>query len=69
MLDRIERQVLADRQVTAVLIAAGADIPLPNFYEQRAIFDASLVEEPKPQEPLSEADAEQLELREALGVA
>lgn len=67
LLEQLERNVLADRQVAAVFMAAGSkDVQLPQLQEQRAVFDAALVEVPKPGKKI---DAEQLELRRALGVA
>lgn len=66
LLDQLERQVLADRHVAAVLMAAGAkDVKLPVLHEQRELFDAALVEEPSPTKQIS---TEQMELRRALGV-
>lgn len=63
----LERQTLADRQVAAVLLAAGAkDITLPSVHEQRRIFDEALAAEPK---AVTVVDSEQMELRRALGVA
>jgi hypothetical protein len=68
LLDQLERQVLADRHVAAVLMAAGAqDVPLPDFTEERARLDAALTEEPAT--VASHVEVEQLELRRALGVA
>lgn len=67
LLDQLERHVLADRHVAAVLMAAGQkDVTLPDLAEKRAVFDAALVEEPK---VLAAVDSEQWELRRALGVA
>lgn len=67
LLEHLERHVLADRHVAAVLMAAGAkDVTLPSLQEQRDRFYAALVEEPK---PMAQVDIEQLELRRALGVA
>jgi hypothetical protein len=67
LLDELERQVLADRHVAAVLMAAGAkDVTLPSLQEQRQLFDAALSAEPT---PLTAVDSEQMELRRALGVA
>lgn len=66
LLDQIERQVLADRHVAAVLMAAGAkDVKLPTFQEQRALFDSALEAAPT----FSRISTEQMELRQALGVA
>lgn len=64
----LERQVLADRQIVAVLNASGRyeERPLPTIVEQRALLDAALVEEPR---ALTVVDSEQWELRRALGVA
>ncbi len=66
LLEHLDAQVLADRQVAAVLMAAGAkDVELPNLQEQRDRFEAALAEEPR---PLAPVDIEQMELRRALGV-
>ncbi len=66
LLEYLARQVLADRQVAAAFIVAGSkDTTLPTFPEQRALFEAALVEEPQ----AAEVDTEQMELRRALGVA
>lgn len=52
--------------VTATFIAAGAkDRTLPEFHEKRLLFDAALVEEPK---PVKQLDRDQLALRRALGI-
>lgn len=68
LLDQLERLLLADRHVAAVLIAAGAEgVTLPTYQERRALFDAALVAEPTQQ--ANEVDDEQMELRRALGVA
>lgn len=66
----MERQVIADRQIVATYNASGhfEERPLPNFYEVREQFDAALTEEPS-LVPTSVADLEQMELRQALGVA
>ncbi len=67
LLDQMERQVLADRQVAAVFMAAGGkDVDLPSLVEQRRLLDEALVDEPR---AVSQADSEQMELRRALGVA
>lgn len=67
LLDQVERLVLADRHVAAVLLAAGAkDVTLPTFAERRLVFDEALTAEPK---RLEAVDSEQMELRRALGVA
>lgn len=65
--DRLERAVLAERQVVATLLATGAtDQTLPSLTEAREQFDALLVERSASRSALS---VEQRELREALGVA
>jgi hypothetical protein len=62
--DQVETRVLADRQIAAVLIAAGArDVEIPDPDDARDRLDALLVAEPKRPDP------EQLELARALGVA
>lgn len=69
LLDQLEAQVLADRQVVAALVAGGYRDPqegLPSVHEQRERLDAALVEEPK---ALAPADLERLELLKVLGVA
>ena len=66
LLDSLERHVLAERQIAAVLMAAGAkDVTLPDPQEQRELFDAALSAEPQ----AAEVDTEQMQLRRALGVA
>ncbi len=70
LLDNLERQVLADRQVAAVFIAARAEgVNMPSFHEERVKFDAALVADPQDRLPTSQVDVEQTELRRALGVA
>jgi hypothetical protein len=70
LLDQLERQVLADRHVAAVLMTAGAEgVELPTLYERRAAFDVALVADPVAPAVVSEVDSEQMELRRALGVA
>lgn len=65
--ERLEREVLAERQVTATLVAAGAKVPEPPTVAQAVErFDADLLAEPV---RLKTVDAEQLQLRRALGVA
>ena len=50
MVEQIERRTLAERQICAVLKAAGAeDIDEPNVVEARADFDAALVAAPVPE--------------------
>jgi hypothetical protein len=69
ILDQLERQVLADRQVAAALVAGGyrdSKDGLPSLHEQRERLDAALVEEPT---PLTPADLDRLELLRVLGVA
>jgi hypothetical protein len=63
--DRIERQVLADRQVTATFIAAGArDLELPEVADALDDFDNWLAEPMTPRP----VDPERKVLLEALGV-
>lgn len=63
--EQLERAVLAERQVAAVLLAAGAkEVTLPTLESARDEFEASLVAESK-QRTLS---PELAELREVLGV-
>jgi len=48
----LERQVLSERQVAAVLAAGGAeDVEMPGMDEARATFEAALVAEPVPESP------------------
>lgn len=50
LLERLERQVLSERQVAAVLAAAGAeDVEMPSMDEACAAFDAALIAEPVPE--------------------
>lgn len=66
LVEQLERQVTADRQVAAVFIAAGAKkVELPQLPEQRRLLEAALVEEPR---VLTSVDSKQMELRRALGV-
>lgn len=68
LLDNLERRVLADRQVAAVYIAARAEgVEMPSLPEERAKFDAALVETPR--QVVTGVNSEQSELRRALGVA
>lgn len=62
LLDSLERQVLADRQVVAVRQTVGDKTHLPDLAAQRAALDAALVEEPQA------VDTEEMQLRRALGV-
>ncbi len=67
LLERLERQVLADRQIAALqLVMSGEGGDLPTLQETREAFDAALVAEPQQG---TQVDAEQMELRRALGVA
>lgn len=62
--DRIERHVLAERQVAVVALAGGAkNIIMPSLPDCLADLDAWLIEEPKVVDP------DKLELMHALGVA
>ena len=52
LVERLERQVLSERQVAAVLATAGAeDIEMPDMDGARAEFEAALVAEPVPESP------------------
>ena len=52
LVERMERQVLSERQVAAVLASGGAEnIEMPQMDEARAEFDAALVAEPVPESP------------------
>lgn len=63
LLDKLEQQVSAERQVAAVFMAAGAKkVTLPTLDRARDDFDAALVEEP------TVLDVEQQELLQVLGV-
>jgi hypothetical protein len=68
LLDELERHVLAERQIVAAHNASGnfEAVPLPSFIEYREMFDAALVEVPRADDSV---DAEQMQLRRALGVA
>lgn len=44
---RLERRVMAERQIAAVLLAAGAkDVPMPTMAQSRDEFDAALLDPP-----------------------
>ncbi len=63
LLERIEQQVSAERQVAAVFIAAGAKrVELPTVDAARAKFDAALLAEPAP------VDRDRDELLKVLGI-
>ena len=52
LVERLERQVLSERQVAATLVAGGAqDIEMPQMDEARAAFDAALVADPVIESP------------------
>lgn len=64
LLERLDAQTLADRQVVATLLAAGAaDLEIPDVDDARARFDEALVAEPP------QVDRDRMELTQALGVA
>jgi hypothetical protein len=63
LLDKWERQALADRQG---LISRGVSEDLPTLAEAQESLDEALTAEPK---RLEAVDSEQMELRRALGVA
>lgn len=69
LIEDLERFVLAERQVAAVIQASGRykESPLPSLAETRQKFEDSLSAEPKTAP--TGIDLEQLELRQALGVA
>lgn len=62
LLDQLERWVMAERQVSAVLLAAGAEVEMPTLGEARERFDEAL------DAPFERVDLEQLRLREAVGL-
>ena len=52
LVERLERQVLSERQVAAVLATAGAkDVEMPQMDEARAQFDVALIAAPVPESP------------------
>lgn len=52
LVERVERQVLSERQVAATLVAAGMEgIETPQMDEARVAFDAALVADPVPESP------------------
>jgi hypothetical protein len=63
LLDKWERQTLADRQG---LIARGVVDELPSLFEAQEQFDAALNAAPK---RLEAVDSERMELLQAMGVA
>jgi hypothetical protein len=63
LLDQWERQTLADRQG---LLASGVREELPTLFEAQQRLHEALVAEPK---RLESVDNEQMELRQAMGVA
>jgi len=65
LVERVERRVTADRQIVAVMLAAGVDMPMPNLAEALEDLDAALAEAPQEATVL---DFEQAQLRQALGV-
>lgn len=62
-LERLERHVLAERQVTVAVLAAGGKAELPDLAAERARFDAELSAAPDP------AAIKQASLLKELGVA
>lgn len=66
LVGKLEAQVLADRQVAAVFLAAGAEVQMPTMAGAREQFDADLVAEPAAGVLI---DVEEWQLRRALGVA
>lgn len=66
LVDRVREAALAERQVAAVMVAAGGKWEAPNVGEALAAFEADLV---APVEEGKRLDPEQSALRRALGVA
>ena len=62
LLDTLERQVLAERTVSAIRVLAGSEVEVQSLEDARAKFDAALIAEPVPESPRAQL------LRE-LGVA
>jgi hypothetical protein len=66
LLERMERQVLAEQQMVATLAAAGAkDVEMPVFEQRQALLDELLVAPPA----RFDADPERAELLTVLGVS
>lgn len=66
LLDQLERQVLADRQIAALeIVMSGEGGDLPTLVEARERFYEALNADPQP----VGVDDEQMRLRRALGVA
>jgi hypothetical protein len=66
LLEQVERQTLADRQVAAFqMVMLGEGGQLPTVAEARQQLDAALIAEPV---EATAVDVEQVELRRALGV-
>lgn len=63
-MQRLEADVLAERQMAVTLIAAGAsDVTVPSMAQERAEFDAALLAEPS-----STTSSPDDELRRAMGL-
>lgn len=72
LIEQRERQVAADRQLVATMNASGRyeHVSLPEFGAERDKLDAALVADPADRDAApAGVDAEQWELRQALGVA
>lgn len=67
LLEKLERQVLADRQIAGMARVMGGDVELPSLPDEVARFEAALVEEPRALG--AGMDRDQQELRRALGVS
>lgn len=66
LLERLERQVLVEQHITAVLAAAGAKgVEMPVFAERQAELDAWLLSEDRK----AHVDPETAELMSVLGVS
>lgn len=63
-MERIERRVLAERQMAMHLIGAGIDVDLPDLQEAWDEFDAALCDTSKP----DRADRDRDDLLRALGI-
>ena len=51
LVEQLERRTIVERQVAAVLRAAGADVEEPDCADARVRFDAALVAAPVPESP------------------
>jgi len=65
LVERLERQVLCDRQIAALMRSES----LPDVGAERARLDAALAADQPQQEAMSAAERDQLQLRRVLGVS